>query len=340
MSVEEPVVEKIIDRIIKMQERTTDRGFTEAEAMESMAKIGQLLVDYNLSISDINARREQETDKDAFEVVKNYIRNELQVDKATASKDSWGWYITLADAISSLCFCKMLFSPKGTGVWFIGVKEDANVAGELYSWMRDQAWILACHAHDQLEGSARYVHTRTWLDSWLTGFTQKIWSRVLLEVYERNKNENVNAIVVSKTPLIDDFMLIAFPNVTMATMENKDTYTDAFIDGQRVAATVPLYEMKKVGYTMALEGNNITRSEIIFDSLEGFTLSHVNEILNKFAKYADPRWLFVGTEVYEALSNLNAAVEIKYLLHTVKVVKHPNLEPMTMIVTSINPEQE
>src|SRR5690242_8669632 len=52
-------LEKVKSRILALSNKTVDRGCTEAEALISMQKIGELLSQYNLSMEEIDVRGEK-----------------------------------------------------------------------------------------------------------------------------------------------------------------------------------------------------------------------------------------------------------------------------------------
>lgn len=87
------IPEKIISRIKAMLDRTTDRGFTEAEASAAADKVAEILAVHNISMSDIEAH--------GGEAGKGAKRER----SSSARSANYAWQITLMRAVAKLNFC-------------------------------------------------------------------------------------------------------------------------------------------------------------------------------------------------------------------------------------------
>jgi hypothetical protein len=106
---------KIIARIRAMLDRTTARGFTEAEAMQAAEKVGKLLTEYNLTIGEISTTEVER--KASFEKGSYTGDNARQLDGALN-------YSAMAVGY----FTDTIVYKTGATVHFFGLPHDVAVA--------------------------------------------------------------------------------------------------------------------------------------------------------------------------------------------------------------------
>ncbi|RYF20646.1 MAG: DUF2786 domain-containing protein [Oxalobacteraceae bacterium] len=110
-------LEKVKARIRLFLDRTVENGCTEAEAMEAMGRVGSLMKQYNLTMSEVELRKtEMVTVK-----TKIYGRKRRPLDTCIVS-------------LASFCECKVWHSKSKAGNYysFFGHETDAQMAVYLY----------------------------------------------------------------------------------------------------------------------------------------------------------------------------------------------------------------
>lgn len=105
-------------RIRKLSERTTERGFTEAEAMQAADMLSRVMAEHGLSMSDIEIRERDDLEEGLIDTGRKRAH---EVDYC-------------ATAIAAFCDCKVWRSRKtgGNALHFFGFPEDVAAAKHLY----------------------------------------------------------------------------------------------------------------------------------------------------------------------------------------------------------------
>lgn len=113
--------EKILERIAAIQERSTKRGFTQAEAEQATAKLQELLAKHNLSMLDL-------------EKFKAGMAGSVQEQMFMMSARS-NWRRELLNQIARANHCRMMFYKGTRYVALIGHNHNIIVAMDMYQWL-------------------------------------------------------------------------------------------------------------------------------------------------------------------------------------------------------------
>lgn len=170
--------------IRELQNRTTERGFTEAEALEAAAKLGALLEEHNLNIDEVGVKEE------AAKCEKNVI---FAADEAAGS---------MVTAIGK--YCELIaYRELGAGTKYVlfGTPHDLEIGVYLYEMLSEsieRAWS------DYMESYGYSMKKRL---SFRAGFANRVYSR-LMEMKEerdaRNRAQTGTSLMVLKNQLVTE----------------------------------------------------------------------------------------------------------------------------------------
>lgn len=187
MEQELPELERVKRLIRKMSERTTDRGCTEAEAMEAAEKVGALLKQFDLELSDVFIAEETCVQREF------YMANEH--------------FRSCVSGIAHLCSLKQYRDLGKPGVVLVlfGFERDMELALYLWSVVNeafDTEWAKFTVEH----GFARKTR-----ESFEMGFADRIWSRMYdirkqrdAEAAARAKDSGGRDLVLVRDALVDE----------------------------------------------------------------------------------------------------------------------------------------
>lgn len=139
-----------------------ERGGTEAEAENAMAKAQALLAQYNLSMADVDAH-------DADPVMENVFE--------TGEKNSWK--DTIVGAAARLCFCDAIKSSQRRSILIIGTATDAMAAKCLATYLIQTGEKMSKQA----------VGDRSFKIAWKVGYAQRISTRCFEMVRAAKANQ-------------------------------------------------------------------------------------------------------------------------------------------------------
>lgn len=153
------VNEKVIEKIRKLLEMTTENGCSENEAMVAALKAQKLMAEYDLELIDIK------TEKITEEI------GEERVDTTVKVHASTKWKLSLAVIIAKNFRCKVF--TEGTNlVVFYGFKSDAKIAGNVFKFLFETGTKLGMKYYRQLCKEDK--NTRGAANTYLTGFCKGI----------------------------------------------------------------------------------------------------------------------------------------------------------------------
>lgn len=167
-----PELERAKRLIRKMSERTTDRGCSESEAMEAAEKVGLLLQQFDLQLSDV------------------FISEEICIQREFyAANDS---FHSVVSGIARLCSLRHYRDVGKSGTTFVvfGFERDMELALYLYEVIGEAfntEWATFTVAH----GFARKTR-----ESFELGFADRIWNR-LHDIRRKRDQENLARVKAS-----------------------------------------------------------------------------------------------------------------------------------------------
>lgn len=171
--------------IRELQNRTEDRGFTEAEALQAAAQLGELLEKYDLNIDEIGVK------EDAAKCKKNLI---------FAPDDAAG---SMVNAIGKYCNLISYHETGGTMKYVLfGTPHDLEIGLYLYEMLAEsieRGWSDYMEAGNPYSMKARM--------SFRAGFANRIWTRLMTMKEERdarNRAQTGMALMVLKDQLVTE----------------------------------------------------------------------------------------------------------------------------------------
>lgn len=146
---------KTLDLIAKLHALATNKGATEAEAANALARMQELLFRHNLTLDDVSFTKDER--KDTFS---NDLR---QVGDVTAgafgkrrfvSKPERQWVCLLASDIARYNFCSTAIATDFSFVRFVGTPENIQAVKSIWEYAIEQVADLAEQSYRENYGSA------------------------------------------------------------------------------------------------------------------------------------------------------------------------------------------
>lgn len=177
----------IAKMIRELTNKTVERGCTEAEAMAAANKIGQLLKQYNLSMSEIYLSESDCTTKQT----ESNGRNKGPIDRCLC-------------AIANFCDCKVWFDRYRDGLRynFFGLERDTELAIYLYSTIRVAMGSETFRFKQTREYHDTSYPARTLSTSFQKGMADRISKRLREMTANRKREESVEQVKSTGTDLV------------------------------------------------------------------------------------------------------------------------------------------
>ena len=220
-------IENIKRRVIALSNMTTANGASEAESLFAAQKMGELMMEYNLSMSDIEVKAIKCITKE----VKHIGRNLKAVDYSIV-------------AIAKYLSCKTWTRSQKhnvTHVMFFGEPASVDMAEYLYRLLEVTVEIQSRNFKDTLEYNMAKNKKRA-LMSFQQGMISRICNRLRemgVEAY-KNLNSTQNALVVSKDKVVEEQFAELGMNLKDKNAKAKTVDYDSYAAGQRVGNNVNL----------------------------------------------------------------------------------------------------
>lgn len=169
--------QKIIDKIVKLQQQADGEAkLGNSAAAESFAAMAnKLLLDYELSASDLDYKRNSEKDP----VIEKYVdfgKHNMKVCKTRI----W-WQEELANLIANAHLCRVLIIPGSNRVVFVGTQSHATVAEYVFGTMVpaiDKMADVEYYAYyDQMARQGKGAEARGYRKGWLKAFVMRLGQR-------------------------------------------------------------------------------------------------------------------------------------------------------------------
>lgn len=217
-----------IKRIIRaLQERTTDRGCTEAEAMDAAIKIGQLMEEHDLEMGEIGMKEEAKGAKN---------------DRLFATDDHAGVLITgIKNFCSLIAYRDTNYRGHATCYVIFGMPQDLEIAKYLYE--------ICCEAMET--GWAKFMESDGYSmkkrASFRMGFASRVYHRLKDMKEERDQRTYVKtgtALVVVKDAIVksefDKLGIKLRKGVSQGEAADMNAYSKGAMAGQRMNLNNPL----------------------------------------------------------------------------------------------------
>lgn len=218
-------LDNIKKRIQALSAKTVDNGCTEAEALAAMEKIGSMLAEYNLSMSEVELREESENCiQDCLEIKGKNINNNIG---------------TLLSSISIFTDtkCWIYWNKITVKYIFFGLESDVKSA----------TYLLSVCTSAMINESYKYVKSlnlvgqgkhRSPQNNFQKGFASRIYGR-LYEIKQNNKKQQAASTGTALIVLKDQLVKQEYENLSLnlqACSSAKTSYdSDAIQAGQHAA---------------------------------------------------------------------------------------------------------
>ena len=224
---------KIIARIQKLMALGTSDN--EQEAALAIAKAQTLLMEYNISESELSNYSNEKTEK------VTRIRTD-----GKNRRNSSNWYNGLADVVAHSNLCKILIS--GSGLIWIGKPTNIEIAQYMtdalandlqriaekiwaqlkvgHQFRCNECWrnfdFEEAKAHgiefnhnkwDSVPAKSYLPHGKTWKNNFYFGATQAISARLTANLKELRVGEKINALVVANDYELKEYMSEHYPRL-------------------------------------------------------------------------------------------------------------------------------
>jgi hypothetical protein len=211
-------MEKIIDKIRKLLEMTTENGCSENEAMVAALKAQKLMAEHDIDIVDVKSDIKSMTEE----------IGEERVDTTLNGHFSTKWKIQLASIIAANFRCKVYGC--GTNiVVFYGHKSDAKIAGDVFKFLFMTGTKLGVKYYRDASKAGKYVKGAA--TTYLLGFCKGI---------EEVLGKQCRALMIITSPEVEEGWLEKSKNFRHKTTHynqsyDKDTYEQGRTDGRATA---------------------------------------------------------------------------------------------------------
>ena len=170
--------QKILDKLVKLQNSRQSEAElgNEAAAEAFAAMINKMLLEYELSPSDIDYARANDNDP-IIELRTNMIGYGIK-----SAKTRVAWQEALAVSVADAHLCRILIRNSSNQIWFVGTKSHATVAEYVFGTMVPLIEKLSKKAeldYWKQTGCGRGINNmaRGFRASWIEAFIRRIWER-------------------------------------------------------------------------------------------------------------------------------------------------------------------
>lgn len=247
--VEDTIIQKI-KKLIALSKRNTN----ENEAASAAAKVQELLLQYNLSMSQVESK-----DYEKREHVKHEYRSIFQQNRIN-------WKIDLANTVARANLCNILTS--GARLIWIGKPSNIEVSEFLFTTLAhdledicDKRWadIQKLRTLEKVHGttlfqdhSLRYVHGKTWKNSFYYGAIATINQRLNETKKNLSANPDMKALIVVNDKEVEQYIKQTWPRLGHNNY-SLNLYGSAYESGKAAGRTIQFKQGMGAGGS---KGNN------------------------------------------------------------------------------------
>jgi hypothetical protein len=199
------VSDKILEKIQKLFALAGSPN--ENEAAVAAQKAQELLTLHKLELADIEGHFSKREKSD--EVIEDTLS--MKVSKW----QPWQWQVLLAGGVARACYCRLIFIG-GKSITFIGAREDAQVAKELFLWLKDQIYRLGI---EESNLNAWRMHPLKFRPNFWVGCSRRVsdllfWKREDME----RENAKVTTLVKMSDALNDEYVKRVYEKLRMVNL--------------------------------------------------------------------------------------------------------------------------
>jgi len=171
--------EKLLDKLSKLKAHAESAKAigSEAEAQAFAEKLQSLLLEHDLSMSDLEFERMEAEEP----IEQEYI--DLEKHGIKSKKTRIAWMERLASVVARANFCRVLVSSGSSNIWLVGRREHRAVAEYMIVTLTRAIIDISKHEHGKFsyECYKKYGNTsgaRGFKDSFITGFLVRLFERL------------------------------------------------------------------------------------------------------------------------------------------------------------------
>lgn len=203
--------DQIVEWVKALLKKTVDNGCTEGEAQSAAEKVQDLLLKYNLSMFDIDAKGEAHRSS-------GIRAKESMID---FGKSQFAWKVDLVRLVAEHNLCRILEATtergKVVGVNLLGLEQNIAVTVELIGWLFDQIKRLGTEGYraHKLNGG-HHIDPLRWHTSFATGVTHSLADRFYEIRRHQQESANMQALVVSVEDVLREYLEDTRPHMKAA----------------------------------------------------------------------------------------------------------------------------
>lgn len=210
--------EKVIDKIRKLLEMTTENGCSENEAMVAALKAQKLMAEYDIDLIDVKSDIKSMTEE----------IGEERVDTTLNGNFSTKWKIQLASIIAANFRCKV-YTHSTNIIIFYGHKSDAKIAGDVFKFLFMTGTKLGAKHYRETKKAGK--STRGAATTYLLGFCKGI---------EEVLGKQCRALMIVTSPEVEKAWIekskrMGHKKVCYNQSYDKDSYEQGRTDGRATA---------------------------------------------------------------------------------------------------------
>jgi hypothetical protein len=248
------MVEDTILKRVKKLLALSNKNSNENEAAAAAAKAQELLLSYNLSMAQVES-----TEFEKREQVSHVYREIFRQNRIN-------WKIDLANTVAKANLCNLLTS--GRRLIWIGKPSNIEVAEFLWATLCDdleiicdKRWndIIRLREMEKQTGinlftsySLRYVHGKTWKNSFYYGAIDTIGQRLNESKKNMSTDPNMSALIVLSDKEIENYVGRVWPKLGKSNI-NFNLYGSAYESGRAAGKSIQFKQGMGAGGT---HGNN------------------------------------------------------------------------------------
>lgn len=199
--------DKTLDLIQKLHNLATNKGATEAEAENALARMQALLFRHNLSIEDVKMTPEKRQ-AGLTDVSTNIDSVTSQrFTKFSSRPNEREWITSLASSIARYNFGRIMVSEDRTEIWFVGTPENIEAIKEIWAFAVEQVMNLSGEAYKVFRKEGGKTDPRQYKRNFSNGCVARLHQR-LREEWEKLQQAAVEskALIVVNDQALQEYM--------------------------------------------------------------------------------------------------------------------------------------
>jgi hypothetical protein len=244
------MVEDSIILKIKKLLALSKKNSNENEAAAAAAKAQELLIQHNLTMSRIDSADFEKRERVAHQYQEIFQQNRIN------------WKVDLAVTVSKANLCKILTS--GRSLIWIGKPSNIEVAQYLWETLTHDLEDICGHRWNDIlklrnladkygenlftDYSLRYVHGKTWKNSFYYGALNTISERLNETKKNLSQDQNISALIIFNDKEVEHYIADTWKHLTHSN-SNFNLYGSAYSSGKEAGKSIQFKQGMGAGGT-------------------------------------------------------------------------------------------